>query len=322
VTASNPVEPVDGGVISFAAPSAGASATTSAATAVIAGGQAGVTATANQTPGRFTAFATADGTGFASFSLANLAALNLSEPMAPTQATGPSEQVVTDPAGLHAAIAYANSHPGPDTIRFDPAGSGTRHKAIWLIGGPLVLTNPSGTTIIGPGAKRLTFRGDSQGSVFEVQGGPLALSGLTIAGGRAENGGGIQNDRGRLSLTDVILRNNSARVRGGGLFNNGDATLTNVTVSANSAKVGGGIANQGTLVLTHVAIRRNFARFASGLFNSGTMRLLSRRLHVLVLPHLTNPEGTTRDLIFTKSNVNVSEMITELTTLDNSGESR
>jgi hypothetical protein len=82
----------------------------------------------------------------------------------------------------------------------------------------------------------------------------------------------------RLTLTDVILRNNSARVAGGGLFNNGDATLTNVTVFGDSASVGGGIANQGTLALTHVSIRRDFARFARGLFNSGTMRLLSRRL--------------------------------------------
>ena len=131
VTANNPIEPVNGGVISFAAPSAGASATTSAATAVITGGQAGVTATANNTPGRYTAFATAAGAGSASFSLTNLVASSLSETPTPTQPTGPSEQVVTDLAGLRAAIAYANSHPGPDTIRFDPAGApapGTRRS--------------------------------------------------------------------------------------------------------------------------------------------------------------------------------------------------
>ena len=244
VTADNPIEPVDGGVINFAAPATDASAALSAATAVIANGQAFVTATANSTSGTYNVNATAAGAAYASFSLTNVAS-SLSEAPTPTQATGPSEQVVTDLAGLRAAIAYANSHPGPDTILFDPAGSGTRQKTIRLIGGPLVLTNPAGSTIVGPGAKRLTIRGHRQGSVFEVQGGSLALSGLTIAGGRAENGGGIQNDGGRLSLTDVVLRNNSARVLGGGLFNNGDATLTNVTVSGDSAGVGGGIANQG-----------------------------------------------------------------------------
>jgi hypothetical protein len=196
----------------------------------------------------------------------------------PATPRDPVEQF-DDLTSLRAAIAYANSHSGPDTITFDPAGSRTRPKTIRLIGGPLVLTNPAGTSIVGPGDKLLTFRGNGKSSVFEVQsGGSLALSGLTIAGGRAENGGGIRNDGGKLSLTNVILRNNSARVLGGGLFNNGDATLTNVTVSGDSAKVGGGIANQGTLVLTHVAIRRDFAQFASGLFDNSTVRLLSRRL--------------------------------------------
>ena len=78
VTAINPAEPVDGGVIRFAVPSAGgASATLSAATATIVGGQAAVTATANATPGPYTASATAAGAGPASFALTNAAALQL-----------------------------------------------------------------------------------------------------------------------------------------------------------------------------------------------------------------------------------------------------
>ena len=51
MTAINPVEPVDGGVLSFAAPTAGASAALSAATAIIADGQAAVTATAGTIAG-------------------------------------------------------------------------------------------------------------------------------------------------------------------------------------------------------------------------------------------------------------------------------
>jgi hypothetical protein len=45
-SANNPVEPVDGGIIRFDAPRTGASATLSAGTAMIAGGQARVTAKA------------------------------------------------------------------------------------------------------------------------------------------------------------------------------------------------------------------------------------------------------------------------------------
>ena len=79
-----------------------------------------------------------------------------------------------------------------------------------MIGGPLVLTDPATTTIIGPGAKLLTFKGNGRSRVFDVRGGSLALSGLTIAGGR---GGGLRNDDGTLSLTDVRIRGNPARRR-------------------------------------------------------------------------------------------------------------
>jgi hypothetical protein len=265
------VNPVDGGVIGFSAPATGASASLSAKSAVIANGQASVTAMANATPGTYTATATAAGATSIGFNLTNQAAPGAVQP-------DPGDVVLEfdDLTSLRAAIAYANSHPGPDTILFDPADSGTKPRTIRLIGGPLVLTNPAATTIVGPGAKRLKIRGNGKGSVFEVQGGSLALSGLTIAGGRAKNGGGILNDGGRLSLTDVMLRNNSARVLGGGLFNDGAATLTHVTVSGDSASVGGGIANNGTMSLTKVSIGRNFARFARGVFNSGAVRLLSR----------------------------------------------
>ena len=57
----NSVEPVDGGIISFAAPAAGASATLSAATAVIAGDLASVTATAGTVAGSYTVTASAAG---------------------------------------------------------------------------------------------------------------------------------------------------------------------------------------------------------------------------------------------------------------------
>jgi len=55
VAASNAVEPVDGGLVTFAAPGSGASAALSGATATLSGGgTAGVTATANGTPGSYT----------------------------------------------------------------------------------------------------------------------------------------------------------------------------------------------------------------------------------------------------------------------------
>jgi hypothetical protein len=172
VTAVNPLEPVDGGVIAFAAPSAGASATLSAATAVIAGGQASVTATANATPGRFFVTAKATGAGTVAFALTNTAAPGL---------VLTTTRDVVDPfdglTRLREAIASANSHPGPDTITLDPAAFGKAARTVTLIGGPLVLTDPATTTIRGPGARRLIISGGRRSRVFEVWGGSLALQG-------------------------------------------------------------------------------------------------------------------------------------------------
>ena len=73
VTANNPVEPVNGGVITFTAPISNASATLSSTTAVIANGQASVTATANSIMGTYNVSANARGVGSpALFALTNM----------------------------------------------------------------------------------------------------------------------------------------------------------------------------------------------------------------------------------------------------------
>jgi parallel beta-helix repeat protein len=340
VTAVNPIEPVDGGIVSFAAPAAGASASLSAATAVIAGGQAAVTATANTTLGSYTVTASAAGaTTAASFALANSPPNVVAQPVAAVagrafinvvvasftdsdpnaspsdfaaaiawgdgittssttviaagqgrfdvlgthtyveagtyqfgvqvtvssgaSATATSTATVTANANtkapglvltthrdvlhnvdgltsLREAIAYANSHPGPDTIRFDPTVFGKAPRTIKLIGGPLVLTDKATTTIIGPGPSLLCFKGDGKSRVFDIRGGSLALEGVTITGGRAERGGGVRNDGGRLALDHVAIRGNRALV-GGGLYNAGTTTLTRVVIRGNRAVVGSGL---------------------------------------------------------------------------------
>ena len=159
--------------------------------------------------------------------------------VAPT-APGDAVDGVDDLTGLRAAIAYANSHPGPDTIVFESGSFGTRHRTIRLAGGPLVLTDPATTTIIGPGARLLTISGGRRSRVFDIQGGSLALSGVTIANGKADRGGGLLNERGRLVLTDVVVRSNRA-VMGGGIYNDGKATLTHVVIRDNNTRVGSGL---------------------------------------------------------------------------------
>jgi hypothetical protein len=149
---------------------------------------------------------------------------------------------------LREAIAYANSHPGPDTIRFDPAVFGTRPRTITLSCGPLILTDKATTTIIGPGARLLCLKGDGKSRVFDIRGGSLALEGVTITGGRAARGGGVRNDGGRLVLDHVAIRGNRARV-GGGLYNAGTTTLTRVVLRGNRAMVGSGLFNTRRAIL-------------------------------------------------------------------------
>jgi parallel beta-helix repeat protein len=234
VTANNPVEPVNGGVVSFVANpnSDGASAILSRAMGEIGGGLAAVSATANDTPGPYSVTASALGAGSAIFTLSNI------EIPGVTGTPKPIVVNVTDGlTGLREAIAYANSHPGPDTIILDPPAGGAKPRMMTLTGGPLVLTDPATTRIIGPGARRLSLSGGGRSGVFDIEGGSLDLSGVTITGGRAGRGGGILNDRGRLSLSDVVIRENRANM-GGGLYNDGRTTFSRVLIEGNHATVG------------------------------------------------------------------------------------
>jgi hypothetical protein len=123
-----------------------------------------------------------------------------------------------------------------------------------------VLSDPATTTIVGPGSKRLTIEGDGTSWVFDIEGGSLALSGLTVTAGRDDIGGGLFYDHGTRSLTNVSLAGNAAII-GGGLYNNGTARLRNVSVTHNAASVGGGITNVGTLSRAHVTVRAIGSRF-------------------------------------------------------------
>ena len=244
--------PVPGVSVSFVAPASGASATVAGSPAVTdSDGQASVIAAAGTAAGSYIVVAAAANvTSAAAFTLTNTEALSLV--LTTTRDVVDAFDGLTS---LREAIAYANNHPGPDTITFDPAASDGRRRTIRLTGGPLVLTDPATSTIRGPGARRLTIEGDGRSRAFDIRGGSASLSGLTITGGRDDDGGGIRNDGGRLVLTGVTLRGNSARILGGGLFNDGTATLRHVTVTGNAASVGGGIANFGTLSLAHVTPR-------------------------------------------------------------------
>ena len=277
VTAINPAEPVDGGVMSFAAPSAGASASLSATTAIIAHGQAGVTATANATPGAYVVTAMAAGVTSGGFNLTNATAT-------PSLVVDTVLDKVDDLGGttsLREAIAYANTLPGDNIITFSPAVFGTTPQTITLTLGALTLTDSATITIMGPGARLLTINGAGASRVFDVESGSAALLGLTVSGGNADNGGGLYDDGGTPSLSDCTVSGNSASGNGGGLLNNshGALSLTDCRVSGNAAgSNGGGLYTEplATLSLSNCTVSGNSASInGAGLFIGGGTSTLS-----------------------------------------------
>ncbi len=138
---------------------------------------------------------------------------------------------------LRWAVGQANSAGGAETIAFDNKVFKTP-QTITLTGTQLELTDTTGTeTITGPKAG-VTVSGGGLSRVFQVDGGVTAtISGLTITGGSAATGGGLENLAGTATLTNCTVSGNTASTEsGGGLYNfSGTLTLTNCTVSGNYA---------------------------------------------------------------------------------------
>ncbi|WZO99346.1 choice-of-anchor Q domain-containing protein [Isosphaeraceae bacterium EP7] len=120
VTANNPVEPVNGGAITFTTPVFGASATLSTSAVTIAGASASVTAASNGRSGSYTVTATAAGASTASFSLVNLAS---KAPPVSYVVNTTSASIVpgTGLLSLPQAILLANADDADSSITFDPA---------------------------------------------------------------------------------------------------------------------------------------------------------------------------------------------------------
>ena len=158
---------------------------------------------------------------------------------------------------LRAAITSAGAG---DTIVFQSGLSGTITLASAL---PAINAN---LTIQGPGADSLTISGNNAVTVFTINFGTVAISGLTIANGNSAFGGGIFN-QATLTVTNSTFSGNSAAIYGGGIYNvNGTVTIVNSTFSNNSAgSFGGGIfINSGTVKVNNSTFSANSAGTLGG----------------------------------------------------------
>jgi hypothetical protein len=185
------------------------------------------------------------------------------------------------------------STPDANTIVFDTSGVFATAQTITLTSatGPLSLTNTTTDIAIeGPDSDTLTISGGGVVQVFSMATGVTAtLSILTISGGSAASGGGIDN-AGTLTVNNSTIANNLATDTGGGVDNSGTMTINGGSVTGNTVMVagntvmvadGGGIENTGTLTIGAATISGNLAedtnpnQFADGggVDNSGTMTI-------------------------------------------------
>jgi hypothetical protein len=169
---------------------------------------------------------------------------------------------------LRYVITHADKTTGDNTINFSVTGTITLNSAL------PDLSNTTGLMDIeGPGASSLIVARSGASvtpdfSIFTLDANVQAkLVGLTISGGSAANGGGIDN-AGTLMVTNSTIDDNLAGGEGGGggIFNSFDCTLTNSTIADNSTTgsypgcPGGGIYDfGGTLTVTDSTIDNNSA---------------------------------------------------------------
>ena len=166
---------------------------------------------------------------------------------------------------LREAIRYANSiplpvvdpnattppppPPPPSVITFLPNLRGTINlqNPLPVVGDP---ANAPRVQIAGPGARAVSVVSASNSfRIFEIQG-DSAISGLTIANGKAnassffgfDYGGGILNNGGNLTISACMITGNQARVGGGVANLGGNLTIDQSTINGNnSSGPGGGV---------------------------------------------------------------------------------
>jgi hypothetical protein len=142
---------------------------------------------------------------------------------------------------LRDALLQANASQDADTIVFASGLTGTIH-----LGSTLNIYYA--TDIQGPGADKITVSGGN--SVRDFNAGcifcptfPITISGLTIADGRAVQGGGIAQLIANLTVSDCVITGNTAfgttsvNGSGGGIYDpNGSLTVKDSIVTGNTAE--------------------------------------------------------------------------------------
>ncbi len=152
---------------------------------------------------------------------------------------------------------------GVQPIEFAPSLAG---QTITLGSGPIEISH--NVTIIGPDANALTISGTRSTQIFKIDSSAtISISGVTLANGfdneYASGAGGAIDNAGTLSLTSVVLSDNSAQ----GLMTSapsGGFISVPVTLPPGGDSFGGAIYNAGTLNVSSSTFSGNWVTGGEG----------------------------------------------------------
>lgn len=285
VNPNNPLEPVNGGKVSFLPPASGASAILTTSPATIAGNAAGVNATANGIRGAYMVSATMVGaSNTVGFSLRNLSPVIFH--VKPSATGTGSCANWANACELQTALGEATSG---DEIwvaagTYKPTTGSDRNATFLLVHGAALYGGFAGTetarnqrnwlvnivTLSGD----IGSTGDPADNVYHVvtANGTDAftlLDGVTVTGGQAsgEVGGGVYINNGSLTIANCRIVDNSADY-GGGLYQSGAnerVEISNSWIERNtSANHGGGLYVGGSVQLENTQVLSNTATWHGG----------------------------------------------------------
>ena len=145
----------------------------------------------------------------------------------------------TKQGSLRAIVAQVDTDGSAnDTINFAPGLTGT--ITLSPTNSFLELSASQTVAINGPGASQLTISGNNATELFQIDPNVTAtISGLTLAEGYINNGGGAIYNEGTLTLSDCALNNNSSPVYGGAIDNAGTLTSDDSAFSSKSGDFDG-----------------------------------------------------------------------------------
>ena len=189
-----------------------------------------------------------------------------------TKTADTNDGVCDSDCSFREAIIAANARLGEDSILV-PSGTYTRTSFFpAVIDDVKIIGEEVGVTVIDANA--------IGGSVLAIGGsGKVEISNLTIQGGV---GGGISKMEGDLTITNCMIKGNSASLGGGISNRRGALTLKSTTVTGNSTTAafvgygGGGIHNTGTLTMIDSKVIENFTvAYGGGIYNGATVNIMN-----------------------------------------------